>query len=75
MSQRVRDYALLCLGTGMLAIMTWRDSANPLLVGAALMVLGIPTGISAFKLYRGKTETPGIHGESSSPVQHSSQPP
>lgn len=75
MSQRVRDYVLLCLGTGMLALMVWRDSANPLLVGAALMVLGIPTGISAIKLYRGKTETVGTHGESSSPVPHSSQQP
>lgn len=71
----VRDMTLLGLGTGMLAYMTYTQQANALLIFAALAILGIPTGVAAAQLFRGKPETQVIPGSSSSSASSSSSQP
>jgi uncharacterized membrane protein HdeD (DUF308 family) len=71
----IRDAVLLGLGTFMLIWPVVTNNVNPWLVGAALGVLGIPTGISLKRLSDGKQETlptPPSSPESVSPS--SSQP-
>jgi hypothetical protein len=65
----------LGLGTFLLIWQLVTDNVNALLVGAALAILGVPTGISLKRLRDGKQEiqlTPPRSQESASPS--SSQP-
>lgn len=68
----IRDVVLLGLGTFMLVWQMVTNNVNPWLVGAALGILGIPTGISLKRLSDGKSETPHTAESSLPSGSHSS---
>jgi hypothetical protein len=49
----IRDGVLLAVGSFMLLFMTYTGRVYPLLIGAALTILGIPTGVRAAEIIRG----------------------
>jgi hypothetical protein len=70
----VRDGVLLGLGAFLLVWQMVTNNVNPWLVGAALGILGIPTGIGLKRLSDGKPETPPTPESLSSSGSASSLP-
>lgn len=76
MSAKVRDTVLLALGSIMLLYMLF-TKVEPLLVAAALAVLGIPTGLQAravSQASRGRGRSSGSASRSSRRLPSSSSP-
>ena len=61
----IRESVFLILGTGMLTYLTATESTNPLLIGAALTILGAPIAISLKRLSDGKPDIPPTPDQSS----------
>jgi hypothetical protein len=51
-SPKIRQAVLLTIGAAMLLFITYTGRVNTVLVLAALACLGVPTGLSAVKLWR-----------------------